>query len=335
MSVPVRLALPVWSGLAGDAERACAAIDGWASSAALAELVLAAGGPPVDLHGVGVHGADLLGWLDRFSADRWDFRGGAERNLAPRVAVPADLERLVFASAATLGLAGPYPLLRNGYDTVLMTGGMIRAGLVKPRFANELLDSGVRVSNVVFLGGFRPFAGDELELAPRIGVAGDNEFDAMVRGMELAFGPLGAPSVSGEETGRGNDGWRVWSWNVRGIALRVVAAPSSEPATRRANTPDTFRFWVERVRQPEENSVLVVTAPPYVPYQGAGAVEILGLEHGMTVETVGTSDTANDLGPYSQRFLAQNYLQELRAAIGALRKLRVRLTTMPGGREEA
>lgn len=323
MPTPARLALPVWSGAAGDAERAREAIDAWASSTALTELTLASGGSAT-----GLRAADLLRWLDGFAAAHWDFRGGAERNLAPRVALPAELEELVSASAPALGLAGPYPLRRDSYDTILMTGGMIRAGLVKPRFVRELLDAGLRVSNIVFLGGFRPFVGDELDLAPVLGIDGDNESDAMVRGMELTFGPLGEPSVSGGETGRGNDSRRVWSWSAHGMTLRVVAAPSSDPAVRRANTLDTFRYWAEHVRQASENSVLVVTMPIYVPYQGAGAVEVLGLEHGLAVETVGTSGTASDLGEYSQPFLAQNHLQELRAAIGAMRKLRIRLTAM-------
>lgn len=325
--MPSRLPLPVWGGVlgdaVGDAQRAREAIDAWTSSTALAELVLASGGGAVT-----ARGEDLLRWLDEFSAEHWDFRRGAERNLAPRVELPAELERVVPASVTALGLVGPYPLRRSSYDTVLMTGGMIRAGLVKPRFVRELLDAGVKVSNVVFLGGFRPFAGDELALAPVFGVDGDNEVDAMVRGVELAFGPVGEPSVSGEASGRGNGSWRVWRWNVRGVTLRVVAAPSSQPTARRANTRDTYRYWAEHVRQESESSVLVVTMPIYVPYQGAGAVELLGLEHGLAVETVGTSDTANNLGQYSQPFRAQNHLQELRAAIGAMRKLRVRLTAI-------
>jgi hypothetical protein len=323
MPVPARLALPAWNCAADDAERARTAIDAWASSDALAELVLAFGGAPAGLRGI-----PLLTWLDDFSATCWDFRGGAERNFARRVVLSDEVEREVLASASVLGLAGPYPRLRNEYDTILMTGGMVRAGIVKPRFARELLESGVNARTIVFLGGFRPFAGDECELAPLLGIVGDDEFDAMVGGMEQAFGPLGEPAVTGTETGSGNDSWRVCSWNARGVTLRVIAAPSSEPVFRRANTADTYRFWAERVRQVAEKSVLVVTTPIYVPYQNAGAVELLGLDQGMVVETVGTSDTANDLAEYSQCFLAQNYLQELRAAIGAMRSLRMRLTTV-------
>ncbi|MEO7122155.1 MAG: hypothetical protein ABI400_03360 [Lacisediminihabitans sp.] len=323
MTAPLRLALASWAGAAGDEESVRKAIDAWASSATLGQLVLACDGRATALRG-----AALMEWLDMFSGEHWDFRGGAERNLAQEVTLSRELERLVFESAPELGLAGPYPLRKRKYDTILMTGGMVRAGIVKPRFAREVLNAGVGISTVVFLGGFRPFVGDEIELAPLLGVRGDNEFDAMVSGMELAFGPLGDPAVSGAETGRGSESWRVWSWDVLGVTLKVVAAPSSDPSTRRANTADTYRYWASSVREASETSVLVVTTPIYVPYQGAGAVEILGLEHGLAVETVGTSDASGDLGEFSQRFLAQNHLQELRAAIGAMRKLRLRLTAI-------
>lgn len=327
VSMPARLALPTWTGSADDVVSTRAVIDDWAGSEVLATLVDAFGGSVA-----GRRGAELLDWLDRFSAVHWDFRGGVERNLAPLVALPTGVERLVLDSAPVLGLAGPYPLRHAGYDTVLMTGGMIRAEIVKPRFARELLASGIGAKSVVFLGGFRAFSGDELELAPIFGVHGDNEFDAMERGMDLAFGPLGDPVVaaSGSDAdpggGRGNGDWRVCEWAKDGLVLRVVAAPSSDPVRRRANTVDTYRFWADRVRGPVERSVLVATTPIYVPYQGAGAVEILGVEHGLAVETVGASDSASDLGEHSQVFLAQNHLQEIRSAIRALRSLRARLT---------
>lgn len=320
--IPARLALPCWTGAADDRARTLAGIDAWADSAALARIVRAFDGENTDRHG-----AELLDWLDEFSAAHWDFRGGAERNLAPVATLPDGVERLVFESAPELGLAGPYSPRLADYDSVLMTGGMIRAEIVKPRFARELLTGGLKTTCVVFLGGFRAFAGDELDLAPVFGVRGDNEFEAMVHGMELAFGPLGEPEVTGSGAGRGNSDWRVCSWRIDGLELRVVAAPSSDPEHRRANTADTYRFWADRVRPREHRSVLVITTPIYVPYQGAGAVEILGLEHGLSVETIGASGSASDLGEHSQRYSAQNHLQEIRSAIRALRSLRFRLTT--------
>jgi hypothetical protein len=126
--------------------------------------------------------------------------------------------------------------------------------------------------------------------------------------MELAFGPLGEPVVSGADT------WRELAWGP----LSVLAAPSSDPS-RRANSQDTFRFWAENRRA---ESVLVVTTPIYVPYQGAAAVEVLGLGYGIAVESVATSAAANDLGEFTQVFQATHHLQELRSAVRGMLSLR-------------
>lgn len=110
-------------------------------------------------------------------------------------------------------------------------------------------------------------------------------------------------------------------WNAAELRLSVVAAASSDPAARRANTIDTFLHWAERRDPARVDSVLIVTTPIYVPYQNAVAVEALGVGHGIAVDTVGVSASANDLGQHSQEFRAQHHLQELRSAIRAMRML--------------
>lgn len=318
-----KLELPAWRCAQDDRARALAAIDSWAGSTALGELVTAFGGSTAALHG-----DRLLDYLETFSAAHWDFRAGRERNLADEVTFAPGQETLILARANALGLAGREQPTRPRYDTVLMTGGMIRAGIVKPRFVAELLERGIEARRVVFLGGFRAFAGDELELAAALGLRGADEFAAMVAGLELAFGPLGEPTVAERMTDNPHLSWREWSWSTADARLVVIAAPSTDPR-RRANSVDTYRFWARERRAESERSVLLVTTPVYVPYQGTAAVEILGLEHGLAVETVGVSASASDLGEYSQPFLARHHLQELRAAIGAMRSLRARLIAEP------
>jgi hypothetical protein len=316
--------VPSWRNQPGDVERNLLAIDAWAGSGCLDAIVRAFGG-----HRGNRSGADLLEWLDLFSAEHWDFRGGQERNLATFAELTPEVQRLVLRCAPELGLAGPYPLASAKYDAILMTGGMVRAGIVKPRFVRELIDSGITADNIVFLGAFRPFGGDEGETAEALGVPGSNEFDAMSHGMERAFGPLGRPELTGFGGAEEHAGWRCIRWMTDGVTLSVIAAPSSDPEHRRANTADTYRFWAEHHRNGAE-SCLVVTTPLYVPYQGAVAVEILGLEHRLAVETVGVSATAGDLGKNSQSFLPQHHLQELRSAIRGMRGLRSRLSAVGG-----
>ncbi|MHA6667859.1 hypothetical protein ACX3O0_03210 [Homoserinimonas sp. A447] len=317
------LDLPRWTGRPDDARNNLLAVERWAASDAMARLVAEFGGSTA-----GMTTDVLLDFLDTFSATHWDFRGGRERNLAERVEFTPERDAVIFECAAELGLA-QVPPRHEHYDTVVMTGGMVRAGIAKPRYVRMLLDDGLRVDNVVFLGGFRPFAGDEHDVAAGLEVDGDNEFDAMVAGLHRAFGPLGEPRVEELMAPTLNASWRDLSWEAFGLRVSAVAAPSSRPEARRANTVDTYRFWAEHRRRPSEQSVLVVTAPVYVPYQGAGAVEVLGIEYGLAVETVGIRRRTGHLGRYAQDYEAMHYLQEVRSAIRGMRSLRRSLLAGP------
>lgn len=318
--------LPRWDAEPGDASRCLAHVDAWAESLRDHDAV-AAFSQSTAQRVSGLCGEELLDALDDFAGEHWDFRNGRERNLATQPEFSATQVLAIDAASASLGLSGTLPPRRREYDAVVMTGGMVRAGIVKPRYLRELHDNGLSWREGVFLGGFRPFAGDEVELAPLLGVDGSNEFDAMTAGMMAAF-ELGAAAFTdgfdpATRAQPGTADWREERWGWNGRMLRVVAAPSSEPERRRANTVDTYRFWAslaENIR-----SVLVITTPIYVPYQGAGAIEVLGIECGLAVETVAVSASASDLGEHSQPFLPQHHAQELRSAVHGMRSLRLRL----------
>ncbi len=315
--------LPRWDALPGDEARCLTQVDQWALRLRDCGVIAEFSEPCA--HSVrGLHGAELLDGLDRFAAEHWDFRGGRERNMAAGPAFSAAQVSALDAAAGDLGLMGTMPPRHRHYDAVIMTGGMVRAGIVKPRYLRELSEQGLEWDEGIFLGGFRSFGGDEVKLAPLLGVRGNNEFDSMTVGMRQAF-DLGAPnSAEGFDTATGQQpqvaDWReeVWGWRER--TIRVIAAPSSEPEIRRANTVDTYRFWASRAS--DIRSVLVVTTPIYVPYQGAGAIEILGTECGFSVETVAVSPSASDLGEHSQSFLPHHRAQEFRSAIHGMRNLR-------------
>lgn len=314
----VRLELPRWDGLSGDTRRALARIDDWAGSSAMAELVAEFGGS------VAVRTPDkLLEVLDAFAAAHWDFRAGGERNLARSPQFSARREAAIQTATAALGLDSAAGPSRHSYDAVLMTGGMVRAAIVKPRYVRSLVDAGLAARSIVFLGAFRSFAGDEAEVASRLGISGVDEFDAMVAGLDAAFGPLGEPVTDGSAHDNPHLSWREVMWQRGAAALSVLAAPSRE-ASRRANTADTLRFWAGR-HAAGIRSVLLVTTPVYVPYQNSVAVELLGLRCGLSVETVAVDAAASDLGADTQMFAASHKLQELRSAIHGMRGLRAAL----------
>jgi hypothetical protein len=321
----VPLELPLWLSEPDDAPRAFRAADAFAESSAVASLVAASGGDVADRRG-----DDLFDYLELFSADHWDFRAGKERNLAVDAMIDRPLADLVLELAPPLGMADNHSPRRRHYDTIVMTGGMVRAGIVKPRFIAELVRSGVTADHVVFLGAFRAFAGDERKLAEALGVTGDDEVDAMSTGLRLAFGLESPPVVVGETHRVSTLSWAAKTWTTPERTYSVVAAPGR--VDRRANTADTYRFWHDNIRSASERSVLIVTTPIYVPYQAAAAVEVLGLGAGLAVETIGTSVSAGDLGPLTQTFSPQHHLQELRSAIRGLHSLRRALAAAGTGR---
>jgi hypothetical protein len=310
-----RLGLPDWLGEPDDAARTLRLVDAYAASDALSALVSASGGRVDDRRG-----DELFDYLERFSAEHWDFRAGRERNLADDGRIDRQLAELVLELAPQLGLADNHHPSRTHYDTIVMTGGMVRAGIVKPRFVADLLTRGLTANSVVFLGAFRPFGGDEIELARALDIAGDDEFDAMTVGLQRAFGLDDRPEQTGERSPVPTRSWAVRRWSMPDVDYSVVAAPGS--GDRRATTADTYRFWFDSIRTASERSVLVVTTPIYVPYQAAGAVEVLGLGGGLAVETRGITPQAGDLGVLTQEFLPQHHLQELRSAIRGLHSLR-------------
>lgn len=335
------LALPEWQSAPGDPRRALSAIFDWVNSSALREVVAAftddAGASPWDSS----RPQDLAGLLERLDhfSLRWDFRAGGERDGATGASFGDLQSSVVERVSACLGLADRSTPSRRHYDVMLLTGGMVRAAIVKPRFVAELFASGLSATAVVFLGAARDFSQAEELLAAQLGLvllddAGssavrfvNNEFDAMVAGLNSAFTRRGAPRASGGTKRQNDDGSWVWSWPRSAPTLSVVAAPSAT-AIRRANTADTFRYWAENLVPPGARSLLVVTTPVYVPYQSAIAVGTLGLEYGFSVETVGASATSQQLGDLSQAFETHHHLQELRSAIRGMRELYAALSNL-------
>ncbi|HEY3904721.1 MAG TPA: hypothetical protein VGM14_12500 [Streptosporangiaceae bacterium] len=263
---------------------------------------------------------ELFDWYDEFSARHWDRRGGRERNEASSAELtPVQAETAVEA-AEVLGLVGPCRPKRSEYDFMLILGGLIRGCMTRPRYARELVHSGIKVRSITALGGFRPLRGDELALAEAMNVTARNEFQAMIAGLKGAFPDLGQErietSVVGEES---NSDWAIASFDDGDQT--VIAAPSREPTERRANTADTFAWWAGRVSEARGKHVLLITNPIYVPYQSAVAIENLGIPFDVTVEMAGISASAADLGADTQPFGPSNYLQEIRSAIRGYRSL--------------
>jgi tetratricopeptide (TPR) repeat protein len=307
------------------AKNAPAAIAAWTDSSALRQVVTTFKGEMPEIKGQ-IEGEKLeerLRWLEEFS-ERWDFRGGKERNLVAGSDFATEVQEVVSQAAAALGLIGTAPPPGAAYDYVLILGGLVRACLARPLHAARLLGDGtIESSEVCALGGYRRLAGNELELAERTGHSGlVDEFEAMDVGVRGAFSLDGPLTDEGEASDVEGASWRVRTYGgERGTTIKVIAAPSSEPGLRRANTPDTYEWFASQLAGLRGSErILVVTSDIYVPFQHADALRMLSLPYSVEIDMVGIR--AGDVDPsLTQSFETHNYLQEIRSAIRSFRLL--------------
>ena len=110
--------------------------------------------------------------------------------------------------------------------------------------------------------------------------------------------------------------------------MMPLPQPDQEP---HEPTRGPYEFWISKERAEPLHSVLAVTHPIYVPYQGCVAIRALGLNHGIGVETVGITDVVADLGELTQLFGAQDFLQELNAALNEMSRLKRELESSAAG----
>jgi len=266
-------------------------------------------------------------WLAQFCL-RWDYRRLQKNAQARDINEGArwlisdgdmnDKQKAVAMEAAhALGLIGIDSPSLDHYDYILVLGGARMSCLLRPRFASSLLKNGtVATSLVANLGAMRPVAATEREATDTYAPGADNEYELMNAGAEQSFD---LPPDFSEETyydqENANKNWAIRKYHVlySGATLVSIAAPSSEPEKRRANSADTFHFFFTRFRIPAGSTFLLITSQIYVPYQQLEAIRILAIPHGMMVETVGVPSNMNiHLGGMTQ---PSNYLQEIRSTI--------------------
>jgi hypothetical protein len=297
-------------------------IGGWVRSGPIRDLVREFGG---DLPDLAV--SDALAWLDEFSASHWDFRQKTGPNVErDQVAVPdfsAATAALVNDVASALGMVHAQEPPRSAYDHVLILGGLARACLQRTSHAAYLLGSAVDAGHVAALGSFRPLGAHETDLLKQLGeVECVSEVDAMDAGIRRAFGYSAPQEEHSEKADNPHLSWLVRTYRAAGRPpVDVLAAPSTEPAIRRANTPDTYDFWADQVTLSATDRVLVVTSPIYVPFQHCDAVRTLGIRYGCGIDTVGFDPAAITDPLLRQSVDPDRYLQEIRSAVRSMQWL--------------
>jgi hypothetical protein len=296
--------------------------ESWLASEPLAALVNEFDGDPTEFTRPELPLAARLAALDTFT-ERWDTRRGLERNLAAELDLSETRQSLVIDAANALGLRGDPPRHRH-YDHMLMLGGLVRACVARPSYAAHVIrEREITAGEVTTLGAHRPFVGNEFEQAAELGWSHlTEEYEALDAGTRRAFA-LGEPEFEeGERFEDIGSTWGVKHYRTPdGLPVRVVAAPSSDPATRRANTADSYKFFAEHVAnlKPGERLLLISTAI-YVLPQHVAALRILALPYGVEVDTVGGKPT-NFPRMVLSHYSATKYLLEVRSTVRALGQL--------------
>lgn len=269
--------------------------------------------------------AEDLAYLESFSAAHWDFRAGRERHETAPQPLSPEHERAATEAALALGLgADARPRLRH-YTHVLVLGGLVASCLFRTRFAAQLLEDGISADHVTGVGGFRPLGGPDLETAALSGIdCGGFEVDAIEASLKRAFRIGGAPLIDegGDPHGDPGGAWKIATYAAGPVTVRAVAAPSSQPGHRRADTVDTCRFWADHVVDlAPGDSVLVVTSAPYTAFQHCDAITHMGLPYGCSIDTVGVDPATLPEPHFRKAHTASGYLQEVRSAIRSMHRL--------------
>ena len=293
-------------------------IEKWVSSAELKSLIEVYGGKiPSGKFSL----YSYIAWLDDF-ANIWDYRkkqsGGGERWTIFDDSKATENKELIFAVAMKLGFI-KYAAPSDPPDYILPLGGARMANFARAQSARNIADKFIQDEfSIVALTGKRPLNEIEMPYVKEYAPLAANEYEAMNGGLEKTF------HLSDDEfletvykTENINLQWsrRKYTEQYRGHTIYSVAAPSSDPG-RRANSYDTFQFFMDTFKVEEGQKIILVTSNIYVPFQLLKFMPI-SLEKNILVECVGNS---SDI-PYSQFSQPSNYLQEIKATINAIKNL--------------
>lgn len=218
----------------------------------------------------------------------------------------------IINAAEGLGLRNVVePLITPNY--ILPLGGGRMSNLIRPMGAKAMSDKFMNEKHsIIALGGMRPLNDIERPYSDRYAPAANTEYDAICAGMEQAFGLEGhqyKEEIHVEENVNLCSAIRKY----RGTDIYVVAAPSTNPE-RRANSMDTFEYFMDRFDVKKGDRILLVTSCIYVPFQFLKFMKI-ALEKELIIDCVGAPFDNEEL------IKTSNYLQEIKSAVNAMKAL--------------
>lgn len=246
----------------------------------------------------------------------WDFRKGRERWSigAEDNRIEANKDEIESVSKR-LGLLDITETVIEDPDYILPLGGARMTNYDTPLKAKELIDThGWSDITVVGLSTERKKTERDAPFFKKYAPGAETEFEAMCGGVQKVFG-LSELCIKTRNTNSNPflcSESRVYSQTYKKCRIAAVAAPSSEPDKRRANTIDTFVYFQKMFDVGNECKVILTTNCIYVPFQTMAIMQI-ALERNIMIDCVGAEGHA--VIPEGK---SSSYLQEIKATVDAI-----------------
>jgi len=301
-------------------------IQDWLSASSLQELTESFGSTAP----LGSSLEELSRWYLDFS-DCWDFRGHQNQAFDQKVGEGArwllnndDLtegqKELALRAALDLGLMDNSVPAKPESDFIWVLGGAKLSCLLRTRLAAQTIQSSHKPPQaVVLLASSRPIGDAERDATKTYSPTAETEYDLFISAAERELHVGNNYHEDRYDDGiNPNNSWIVRKYEMNEYDVFIIAAPSSEPDKRRANSADTYEFFFERFRAPEGSSILLSTSQIYVPYQHSEAIRTIAFPHKIYLDTIGfPPEWGGDLQGMNE---PTNYLQEIRSTIQSINR---------------
>lgn len=252
-------------------------------------------------------------WLFDYSR-RWDFRAkqgnGGERWEINDTDVYERKADEIKDIAIRMGLEGGIEVTTNP-DYILALGGARMSNYTRCELAKRIYDEKRGVAKyIIALAGLRKLNEVEMPFVEKYAPGSSTEFEAISRALEVIF-ELDKTNVIDNihEDLNDNLSWIKRKYiNNEKTEFYSLAAPSTD-GSRRANSFDTFEFFLSNFDVKKEEYILAVTSSIYVPFQTIKFLQ-LAIERNINIEFTGGA-----AGAFNK---ASNYCQEIKAAFDAM-----------------
>ena len=283
----------------------------WVYSAELSDLIGLFGGADL-LKSYSGNIKEDINMLNEFSTI-WDYRKGKERWEVKDESFVIDNRQYIMERIEGLGLLDiTKPVITPDY--LLPLGGARLSNYDRPQMARKVADEfNLKNKYIVALSGARPISEIERPFVDEYATDAKTEYEAINAGLERAFN---LKYYKEDKIDNDNinlcSAVRAYCDSYEGNRVFSLAAPSTEPEVRRANSYDTFNYFLERFRVEKGSKLLLVTSCIYVPFQLLKFVD-LAIEGNFEVDCIGSTviNTAKFCKP-------SNYLQEVKATLDAI-----------------